>query len=338
VSARLQAVVAPRAVRLGFIGLGWIGRTRLDAIACDSSVEVAALHDADAARLGGVASAYPRAHVAASLGDLLTAGIDGVVIATPNGLHADQSIAALERGVAVFCQKPLTTSAADARAVVEAAERANRLLGVDYCYRHVNGMADLRRRIRAGELGELLAVELTFHNAYGPDNAWCHDRRLAGGGCLLDLGVHLLDLASWLHGSAAAAVQSVARYAQGRLLPPGDPGIEDLAFATLSTASGATVRIACSWHSQSGRDAIIEARLIGARGGAVWANVGGSFYDFELHTVQGPKAQRLAAGPDEWAPRALRDWIRRIGEGEGFDPEARRQVELAELVDRLYAA
>jgi predicted dehydrogenase len=337
-SARAHAVAAPGRLRLGFVGLGWIGRARLDAIAADEAVQVAALYDADAGRRDGVATAHPDAHAATSLDDLLQADLDGVVIATPNGVHAEQAIACLQRGLPVFCQKPLATSAAEARAIVGAAERADRLLGVDYCYRHVNGMAELRRRVQAGELGELLALDLTFHNAYGPDKAWCLDRRLAGGGCLLDLGVHLLDLAAWLQHGTSGTVHEVARYAQGRRLPPGDPAIEELAFATLVQPNGATVRIACSWHAQSGRDAIIEARLMGTHGGAVWSNVGGSFFDFELHAVRGAHAERIAGGPDEWGARALVDWTRRVRDGERFDADSWSHVALAELVDGLYSA
>jgi predicted dehydrogenase len=337
-SARVRELPVSRPLRLGFVGLGWIGRARLDAVSADAAIEVAALHDADATRVAELAAAHPQARPAGTMAELCAADLDGVVIATPNGVHAEQAIACFERGLAVFCQKPLATTAPEARAIVAAAERADRLLGVDYCYRHVAGMVDLRRRVQAGEFGRLLAIDLTFHNAYGPDKAWCLDRRLAGGGCLLDLGVHLLDLASWLQGGQRADVRSVARYANGRRLPAGEPAVEELAFATLEQPDGTTVRIACSWHAQSGRDAIIEVRLLGTHGGAVWSNVGGSFYDFELHAVRGPRAERLAGGPDAWGPRALRDWVARVRTGARFEPDAYRHVEVAELVDGLYSA
>ena len=125
-------------------------------------------------------------------------GLDGVVIATPNALHAPQTLAALERGLAVFCQKPLALDAREARAMVKAAREADRLLGVDYSYRFTDGAQELRRVVQAGELGKIFSLDLVFHNAYGPDKPWCFDPRLAGGGSLMDLGVHLIDLAFWL--------------------------------------------------------------------------------------------------------------------------------------------
>jgi predicted dehydrogenase len=101
------------------------------------------------------------------------------VIATPSALHAEQAIAALDRGLAVFCQKPLGRDASETRAVVEAARRADRLLGVDLSYRYTRAAAALRDEVRSGALGEVYAVDLVFHNAYGPDKPWFYDRRLA---------------------------------------------------------------------------------------------------------------------------------------------------------------
>lgn len=341
-NARALPALAGRRLRLGFVGLGWIGRARLDAVAADADVEVAALHDRDAARLASASALHAAANATPDLDALLGMGLDGVVIATPNGCHAEHAVAALESGHAVFCQKPLAVNAAEARTIVAAAERADRLLAVDYCYRHVAGMDELRRRIAAGALGDVLAMDLVFHNAYGPDQAWSRDRALAGGGCVLDLGVHLLDLAVWLRGghAGASALQllTASRYARGVSLPPGDPSLEDLAFASWRGESGATVRLACSWHAQLGADALIGLRVSGTRGGAEWRNVGGSFYDFELRVADGARSTVLASGPDEWGARALRDWIARVRAGDGFDPAAHDYVAGAALVDAVYAA
>jgi predicted dehydrogenase len=86
-------------------------------------------------------------------------------------------ITALSAGAAVLCQKPLGRSEAEARAVVEAAQAADRPLAVDLSYRFTEGMAAISRAVRAGELGRVQAVDLVFHNAYGPDKAWFYDRR-----------------------------------------------------------------------------------------------------------------------------------------------------------------
>lgn len=337
-AAQTPGLEAQRRPRLGFIGLGWIGRKRLDALAPES-IEVAALMDSDPGRLHSASQAHPDAAATQSVESMFDAGLDGVVIATPNGLHAEQAIACLARGIPVFCQKPLATNLADVERVVAAARDADRLLGIDFCYRHVSGMPELRRRLRAGEIGDVVAVDLTFHNAYGPDKSWCQDRRLAGGGCLMDLGVHLLDLSLWLQGMPPTERVRSRLFAQGSPVQAGD-SVEDLAFAEFIQANGAIVRLACSWHAHIGQGAIIQVAIAGTRGGAQWTNIDGSFYDFQLDLIHGTNRERLSSSgeSDDWGPRALQSWIEQLRISNHFDPEANDIIRSAALIEEVYRA
>ena len=191
---------SPARPRLGFLGVGWIGRHRMQAILETGAVEIAAIADPSPEMAAEAGRLAPNATLVPTLDDLLDAGVDGVVIATPSALHAEQSIRALERGAAVFCQKPLGRTAAETRAVVDAARAADRLLGVDLSYRFTAGMRRIREVVRSGALGRVYAADLVFHNAYGPDKPWFYDPALSGGGCVMDLGVHLVDLALWTLG------------------------------------------------------------------------------------------------------------------------------------------
>jgi predicted dehydrogenase len=327
---------ASRPLRLGFLGLGWIGRKRLDAAAELPEIEVAALADVETQRVREVAERFPGAIAARDVAELLKCDVDGVVIATPNSCHAQQALECLERGIPVFCQKPLAISAAESKRVVAAAQSSDRLLGIDYCYRHVSGMHELRRCIAAGELGDILAVELTFHNAYGPDKPWCYERRLSGGGCLLDLGVHLIDLALWLQAAPAMELVSSNLFAQGQPVRGGEEAIEDLAFATFRQSSGAVIRLACSWNAHVGRGAVIEMRLLATKGGAHWRNIDGSFYDFQLDLTRGTSCERIGSAPDDWGARALSSWCRRLQHDRSFDPEALLILPGASLIDEVY--
>ncbi|HYG35464.1 MAG TPA: Gfo/Idh/MocA family oxidoreductase, partial [Clostridia bacterium] len=149
-----------RCPRLGFLGVGWIGRHRLEAIAQSGAAEVAGIADASAALAAEAAERVPSAKVASTFEDLVGMGIDGVVIATPSALHAEQAAAALARGVPVFCQKPLGRTAQETRAVIEAARQADLLLGVDLSYRFMSGVRQIHELCRSGELGEIYAVDL----------------------------------------------------------------------------------------------------------------------------------------------------------------------------------
>lgn len=322
--------------RVGFLGLGWIGRHRLQAVRASGAVTVAALADTDEAARAEAAALAPEAEVVAEdLDALLDCGLDGVVIATPSALHTAQTIAALEAGLAVFCQKPLGRDAAEAEAAITVARHADRLLAVDMCYRHCAAAQPLRDLARAGELGRVFAGEFVFHNAYGPDKPWYRDPRLAGGGCVADLGVHLVDLALWSLGFPGIVAVESRLYARGERLPPDPRTVEDFAFATLETADGATLRLACSWNLAAGCDCAIGASLFGTAGGVALTNDGG-YYDFTATRLRGTAREVLARPPDAWGGRAAVDWARRLAAGAGFDPAAADYATVARVVDRIY--
>jgi predicted dehydrogenase len=278
----------------------------------------------------------PHASLAGSLEELLALSLDGIVIATPNALHAEQCMAALEVGVAVFCQKPLGRNAVEVEAVLSAARDADRLLGVDLSYRHTAAMQAIRDRVRNGELGHIFAADLVFHNAYGPQSGWFWDPRLSGGGCLIDLGVHLVDLALWMLDFPEVVEARATLLREGRSIREDE--VEDYAVGELNLAGGTTVRLACSWNLDAGQDADISARFYGTKAGAEMRNENGSFFDFWADLLRGRERERLASPPDAWAGRAAVDWLMRLDSGERFDGTTTGLLETARVLDRLYAA
>jgi predicted dehydrogenase len=322
--------------RIGFLGVGWIGRHRMDAMLKTGLVEAVAIADPSPEMAAEAGRLAPDAQLVGTLDDLLGVGVDGVVIATPSAMHAQQSIQALERGVAVFCQKPLGRDAVEARAVVDAARRANRLLDVDLSYRFTEGMQRIREIVQSGELGRIFAVDLVFHNAYGPDKPWFYDRALSGGGCVMDLGVHLVDLALWTLDYPVVTNVSGRLFAGGEPLDSRPDQVEDYALATIGLDTGTAVQLACSWRLQAGCDAMISAAFYGTQGGAALRNVNGSFYDFVAERYCGTARENLSNPPDEWGGRAAVDWARRLASGQRFDPAAERLVDVAGVLDRIY--
>ena len=323
--------------RVGFLGTGWIGRHRMDAMIGSGAIDAVAICDPSGACVAEARKAAPDAAIVDSLDAMLDMGVDGVVIATPSALHAEQSIRALDRGAAVFCQKPLGRDGEEARAVVAAARRADRLLSVDFSYRSTTAMQHISPLIASGALGEIFAVDLVFHNAYGPDKDWFYDRAQSGGGCVVDLGVHLIDLALWTLGFPEIETVSASLFSGGRRLDPA-AGVEDYATAELRTATGTSVRLACSWRLPAGRDAIIEAQFYGTNGGVALRNVDGSFFDFVAERYQGTARETLATPPDAWGGRAAVDWARRLATDATCDPAAEQIVRVAEIVDRIYGS
>jgi predicted dehydrogenase len=322
--------------RIGFLGVGWIGRNRLEAMAASGVAQVTAVADANAALADDVAAAAGAVAVPAD--QLLDGGLelDGVVIATPSADHAEQSRRALDAGLAVFCQKPLGRTAEECGAVVDAARRADRLLGVDLSYRHLTAVTRMRDVLESGALGDVYAADLVFHNAYGPDKPWYTDPALSAGGCVIDLGIHLVDLALWLLDAPEVLDVTSRLFARGRPLPADGSVVEDHGLARLDLATGAAVSIACSWFLHAGTPAVIGATVYGSKGSVAFSNVDGSFYDFVAVHNTGTNRTTLAEPPDEWGGRAIVRWAEQLADGARFDPAAADVVEVARVLDRIY--
>jgi predicted dehydrogenase len=318
--------------RLGFLGVGWIGRNRMEALARDGVAQVAAVADPQAEALAAAAEVEPGAVRAGSLEELLEHDLDGIVIATPSALHADQATAALEHGLAVFCQKPLARDAAETGRVLEAARAADRLLAVDLSYRHVEALRAAHEQVASGAIGQLHTIDLVFHNAYGPDKPWFTDPELAGGGCLIDLGTHLVDLALWLTGNHAIGVEAA------RTLSLHGHAVEDHATAEVRLGDDVRARLACSWFSSAGRDCVFECTAWGDEGTVSVRNAGGSFYDFRAELWRGTSSETLVEPPDEWGGRAIAAWAERLRADCSYDPAADELELVAETIEAIYAA
>jgi predicted dehydrogenase len=318
--------------------VGWIGRHRMEKMLETGAIEATAVCDPSPEMIQDALALAPRARVTSSLDEMLALGLDGIVIATPSALHAEQSIAALAAGAAVFCQKPLGRDAAEVGKVVAAARAADRLLGVDLSYRHAQAIREIAKAIDAGELGDIFAADLTFHNAYGPGKPWFFDKRLSGGGCVIDLGVHLVDLARWLLDFPAVEQVQSRLFAKGAPLAPDSDQVEDYAVATLTLTNGAVVRVACSWNLHAGQPADISARLYGTQGGAAFRNVDGSFFDFVGEIHHRTESREVAQPPDDWGGRAAAAWGRQLADKADFDPACEKLIGLSQVLDRIYAS
>lgn len=322
--------------RLGFLGVGWIGRNRMEVIARHQAGEVVYISDTVAANSGEALKTAPQAKVVATLPDMLTGEVDGVVIATPSALHAEQTIKALEAGKAVFCQKPLGRNREETKRVVEAARAADRLLAVDLSYRHTRAMQEVYHQVQSGALGDIYAVELTFHNAYGPDKAWFYDPKLSGGGCVIDLGVHLVDLALWCLNFPETEKVSSSLYSKGKRITAADGKVEDYATASIDLQTGTHLQLSCSWNLPAGQPAIIQAAFYGTRGGVAFKNIQGSFYDFVAEHYNGTQTEVLCLPPDDWSGRAGVAWARQLAAGGRYQSQAEEFVKVAAVLDKIY--
>jgi len=190
-------------VRLAVIGCGAVVEQfhgpALSALADCGEVEVVALCDPDAARLSALAGAFPRAATLTSLTGVRATRPDLALVASPAGLHADQTITLLDAGIHVLCEKPIAARAADAERMIAAAARARRVLAVGLFRRFFPSVRLVRDLVLSGRLGAFESGAIVesggFHWPFRSTSAF--QPELTPGGILLDLGVHVFDLLTW---------------------------------------------------------------------------------------------------------------------------------------------
>jgi predicted dehydrogenase len=254
-------------------------------LACNDA-ELIAVCDADPLRLNeraeqlGIAPAMRFT----DLKDLLALPeLDAVSIGLPNALHAPVAIQALQAGKHVLCEKPLACSVAEAQAMVDASKSCDRTLMVCFNYRFRDDARWLLSMRDAGRMGPIYYARAGWLRNTGIPGfgGWFTTRNMSGGGPLIDLGVHILDLTLWMMGyprPVSVSGQTFAEFgprgrkAWGNKAPTGAAGgfdVEDLAAGFVRFENGAALQIETSWasHTKPGRDDYF-LNLYGTEGGA----------------------------------------------------------------------
>jgi predicted dehydrogenase len=170
--------------------------------------------------------------------------VDAAIVATPNALHSPQSIALLRNGKHVLVEKPMATSVAECDRMIDAAQASGAHLMVAHCWRFRDEVIAMRDRIAAGEFGTVVKTRgYGVHAGWGP-SGWFKDPALAGGGALVDMGVHAIDTARFLLGDpdpvrVCAAVGT--RYADGRY------AVDDDGILLISWSNGTNSVVESGW-------------------------------------------------------------------------------------------
>ncbi|NWF70074.1 MAG: Gfo/Idh/MocA family oxidoreductase [Chloroflexi bacterium] len=247
-------------LRAGVIGLG-VGKSHAEGYHQSPHSTLVAICDSNPQRLAEYAQKY-QLPASACFSDYQTmlaqSQLDIVSVCLPNALHAPATIAAHQAGAHVLCEKPLAINAAEAQAMLDAAQRSQRHLMVCYNYRYRADSQWLYHVVHSGQLGQIYHVSASWRRETGiPGWGLFADQAMSGGGALIDLGVHVLDLALWLLDFPAvktASGQTRALFGPRRRkmwLPPGQTPppfeVEDGAVGFLRLASGASMFLQATW-------------------------------------------------------------------------------------------
>lgn len=265
-------------LKVGVVGTG-IGQFHIRGYQKVEGVEVTALVDLEKERARTIARQYHIPYALTDYQDLIDMDeIEAVSVCTPNALHREVAVAALEAGKHVLCEKPLAHNAEEGAKIVEVARKSGKKLMMAFNNRFRGDTGVLKRYIEAGELGEIYYAKTGWVRRRGipGHGTWFTTKALSGGGPLIDLGVHVLDLTLWLMGSPKARSVVGATYAKfgpTQRPPKGRKGtfdVEDLATAFIRLKNGATVFLEASWASNVGAERTYS-ELMGTRGGAEWS-------------------------------------------------------------------
>jgi predicted dehydrogenase len=333
-------------LRCGVIGVG-MGKGHVKGYQSHKRAEVVALADVDPNRLKAAATELGIARQYTDpLVMLRKENLDVVSVATPNKFHKPLTLAALEAGCHVLCEKPMAMNAAEAREMADTAEKAKRRLMINFSYRFTEQSWALKGQVASGILGDIYFARTIWHRRRGLPGfgGWFGKKDLAGGGPLIDLGVHRIDLALWLMGYPRPVwvmggtydpIASELARKQGR-----EFDVEDLAVAMVRFDNGAMLEIEASWAANIAEREMMETRLFGTRGGLVQRNLNeGYAYEAELYTErEGCQFDMKLHPPVPGCPSAYYHFIESILNNTPHVATAQEGLTVMELLDAIYAS
>lgn len=349
-------------LRAGVIGLGWAGQQHMAGYAEADGVELVALAGMEADQLAGFGDAYgvPAERRFADWADLVAqARLDVVSIATPTTLHQPMAVAALDAGLHVLSEKPIAENAARAAEMVDAARRNDRVLDVSFNHRRRGDIQALKKIVDAGLLGDIYYAKAGWLRRQGIPGlgSWFTRRATAGGGPLMDIGVHMLDMALHLLGEPVVRSATAATYAEfgprGRGastnatmrktgVVEGEFDVEDLSTAFLRLDGGGTLLLESSWAQWIPRDQAYVT-LYGSEGGAS-VEWGGTMEDpyrsMNIWTeIEGVPAELQPDVPQDGQHReCVFDFLAKVRSGSYSGYRGVDALTRAQVVDACYAS
>ncbi len=274
----------PKVLRVGFIGAGGIADLQLRMLAQRKDVTIAALADINPRLLEKRYREYPDAEGFSNYRQMLKhCPLDAVTVCTPNKSHAAATVAALQAGCHVMVEKPMAMTVAEARRMVRTARQARRKLVIGFQHRYDPRTQYLRRVFDEGGFGNVLYTRVQALRRRGIPNWGVFGRKeLQGGGPLIDIGVHALEMAHYAMGcpTPRSASADMFTYLGNKpsdgivsLWPGWDHStynVEDLLVGRIRFSNGAVIHIETAFAAHIGQRSLMNFEIMGDKGGATW--------------------------------------------------------------------
>jgi predicted dehydrogenase len=331
-------------LRVATIGLG-MGGGHVNGFKSHPNAEVVAVADTNEEFLKkrgaelGVPSLYTSAEEM-----LKKEKLDVVSIAVPNKFHKPLTLAALKAGCHVLCEKPMAMSAKEAKEMLEASKKAKKRLMINFSFRFTEQSWAMKKQVESGILGDVYFARSVWHRRRGMPKfgGWFGQKALSGGGPLIDLGVHRLDLAlwlmnypkpSWVMASAYDHIAGALAKKEGKAFD-----VEDIAVALIKFENGATVELEASWAANIKENELMETRLMGTKGGLLQKNLEEGYkFDAEFFIErEGSQFDMRVHPPVPAAQSSYYHFIDSITKGTPHIATGEEGLTVMELLDAIY--
>ena len=273
-------------VRIGIIGAGNIGGVHLNEFSKLSDLcKITAITDTYLPNAEQKSKQYGISHVAASAEELIARDdVDAVIIGVPNQFHAPLALQALKAGKHVLLEKPMGINSAAARNILQASLQSDRVVMIGHQMRWESVPMQIKEQVVSGELGRIYTAKTGWFRRKGIPGwgTWFTRSDQSGGGPLIDIGVHMLDLALYLMGNPKPVSVYGAAYAEfgpkrkgigtwGKPDWNGKYDVEDLATAMIKMEDGSSLTLDVSWAVHMDTDNSPFIHLMGTEGGASYS-------------------------------------------------------------------
>jgi len=337
-----------KTLKIGFIGAGGIARYQMSMLNKIDGVEIVAAADPNQSALDASKKEQKIAKTFNDWRELLAIkDLDAISVCTPNKLHCEPTVAALKAGKHVLVEKPMAMNAGEAWKMCEAAKRSKKLLQIAFQWRFTPVAQMLRQQVKSGALGDIQYVRVQALRRRGIPNWGVFGRKdLQGGGPMIDIGVHLLEMAHYVIGAPnpISATGTCYTYLGNKKSDTMCPWpnwdhktytVEDLAVGFMKFETGASLVIESSFAAHIEKD-VFGVQIMGTKGGAtsepakIFADQNGYMMDMTPHYMgqqdsfeykmrhfvecirNGTKCQ--APGKDGWMVQKMLDGIYRSAE------------------------
>jgi predicted dehydrogenase len=228
---------------VAIVGAGRVGQIRAGVIRSSDRAVLAVVADTDQVRAKRLVDGTSTEASSDWKSVIERTDVDAVVVSTPTKFHADITIASLEAGKHVLCEKPLGRNIHEAQRMFDAARASNRVLKTGFNYRHMGHVRKAKELLDGQALGPLHFLRCRYGHGGRPgyEREWCTDADLSGGGVLLEQGIHVFDLVRYFLGEPSQLLAQTKRFYWKF------PEVEDNGFCIIQTSSGQVAQIHVSW-------------------------------------------------------------------------------------------